>query len=112
VKVNGKLTLGENLADLGGLALAFQAYQASRAGRPPEAAVGGFTPEQQFFLAHAQAWCQQIRPENARLRAVTDPHSPARWRVNGPLANLPAFASAFRCQAGAPMVRAERCDVW
>jgi endothelin-converting enzyme/putative endopeptidase len=112
VKVNGRLTLGENLADLGGLALAYQAYQASRAGRPPEAPVAGFTPAQQFFLAHAQAWCQLIREENARLRAVTDPHSPARWRVNGPLSNLPAFAEAFRCQAGSPMVRAERCEVW
>jgi len=112
VKLNGKLTLGENLADLGGLALAFQAYQASRAGQLPEAPVAGFTPEQQFFLAHAQAWCQQLRPENARLRAVTDPHSPARWRVNGPLSNLPAFAAAFQCRSGSPMVRAERCDVW
>ncbi len=112
VKVNGKLTLGENIADLGGLTLSFQAYQASRAGKPAEPPVAGYTPEQQFFLAHAQAWCQQIRPENARLRAVTDPHSPARWRVNGPLSNLPAFAAAFQCKAGAPMVRAERCDIW
>ena len=112
VKVNGQLTLGENLADLGGLTLAFQAYQASRAGKPPEAPVAGFTPPQQFFLAHAQAWCQLIRDENARLRAVTDPHSPARWRVNGPLSNLPAFAEAFQCRPGSAMVRAERCDVW
>jgi predicted metalloendopeptidase len=112
VKVNGKLTLGENLADLGGLKLAFAAYRASRAGRLPEAPVGGFTPAQQFFLAHAQAWCQQIRPEAARLRALTDPHSPARWRVNGPLSNLGEFAEAFQCRAGDPMVRAERCEVW
>ena len=112
VRVNGKLTLGENLADLGGLTLSHAAYQASRAGKPPEAAVGGFTAEQQFFLAHAQAWCALIRPENARLRAVTDPHSPARWRVNGPLSNLPAFARAFSCRAGDPMVRADRCEVW
>ncbi|MCL5269264.1 MAG: M13 family metallopeptidase [bacterium] len=112
VKLDGKLTLGENIADLGGLSLAYGAYRASRAGKPEEAPVGGFTADQQFFLAHAQAWCAQIRPENARLRAVTDPHSSARWRVNGPLSNLGEFAAAFQCRAGAPMVRAERCDIW
>jgi predicted metalloendopeptidase len=112
VKLDGKLTLGENLADLGGLKLAYSAYRASRAGKPEEAPVGGFSADQQFFLAHAQAWCAQIRPENARLRAATDPHSSARWRVNGPLSNLGEFAAAFTCGAGAPMVRAERCDVW
>jgi putative endopeptidase len=112
VKLDGKLTLGENIADLGGLTLAYTAYHASRAGQPEEAPVGGFTADQQFFLAHAQAWCAQIRPENARLRAVTDPHSSARWRVNGPLSNLAQFAAAFQCGAGAPMVRAERCDIW
>jgi endothelin-converting enzyme/putative endopeptidase len=112
VKVNGELTLGENIADLGGLKLAFAAYQASREGKPPEAPVGGFSADQQFFLAAAQAWCSKIRPENARLRALTDPHSPARWRVNGPLANLPEFARAFSCGPGAPMVKAPRCEVW
>jgi predicted metalloendopeptidase len=112
VKVNGELTLGENIADLGGLELAFAAYRASREGKPAEAPVGGFSGEQQFFLAAAQAWCAKIRPENARLRALTDPHSPARWRVNGPLANLPEFAEAFSCRAGDPMVRAPRCEVW
>jgi putative endopeptidase len=112
VKLNGKLTLGENIADLGGLKLSHAAYLASRAGKEPEAKVGGFTPEQQFFLAHAQAWCQIIRPENARMRALTDPHSPAQWRVNGPLSNLTEFAQAFQCKPGDPMVRAERCDIW
>jgi predicted metalloendopeptidase len=112
VKLDGKLTLGENLADLGGLKLAYSAYRASRSGKLEEAPVGGFSADQQFFLAHAQAWCAQIRPENARLRAATDPHSSARWRVNGPLSNLGEFATAFQCRAGAPMVRAERCDVW
>ncbi len=112
VKLNGKLTLGENIADLGGLKLAFSAYQASRAGHLPEAPVAGFTAEQQFFLAAAQVWCTQIRPENARLRAATDPHSSAKWRVNGPLANLPEFAGAFQCKAGDPMVRADRCEIW
>jgi len=112
VRLNGKLTLGENLADLGGLRLSFAAYQASRAGQPAEAPVGGFSADQQFFLAAAQVWCAQIRPENARLRAATDPHSSARWRVNGPMSNLPEFAGAFQCKAGDPMVRAERCEVW
>ena len=112
VKLNGKLTLGENIADLGGLKLSHAAYVASRAGKPPEPKVGGFSPEQQFFLAHAQAWCQLIRPENARMRAMTDPHSPAQWRVNGPLSNISEFAQAFQCKPGDPMVRAERCDVW
>jgi endothelin-converting enzyme/putative endopeptidase len=74
--------------------------------------VAGYTPSQQFFLAHAQAWCQLIRPENARLRALTDPHSPAQWRVNGPLSNLPEFARAFSCKPGDPMVRAEACTIW
>ena len=114
VKVNGKLTLGENIADLGGLKLAFSAYRASRAGKPAEAPVAGFTPEQAFFLGYAQAWCTAIRPEQARLRAATDPHAPPRWRVNGPLSNLAEFAQAFACPAGSPMVRsgAERCEVW
>ena len=112
LKLNGKLTLGENIADLGGLKLAFAAYQRSRRGRPAESQVAGFTPEQQFFLAAAQVWCSKMRPEEARRRVVVDPHSPPRWRVNGPLSNLPEFARAFGCQADAPMVRKERCQVW
>lgn len=113
VHVNGELTLGENIADLGGLKLAFAAYEASRAGRPREARVAGFTPEQAFFVSFAQNWCTVTRPELARLRAATDPHSPPRWRVNGPLSNLDEFRQAFSCQAGA-MVRAgdQRCAVW
>jgi endothelin-converting enzyme/putative endopeptidase len=112
VKLNGKLTLGENIADLGGLKLAFAAYQASRAGKEPEPIAGKFTPEQAFFVGYAQSWCTKIRPEFARVRAVIDPHSPPLWRVNGPLANLPEFSSAFQCKPGAKMVRADRCEVW
>jgi len=112
VKLDGRLTLGENLSDLGGLSLAYSAWQASRAGRAPEESAAGFTPEQQFFLSAAQIWCEVSSPENQRLRALTDPHSPGRWRVNGPLSNLPPFAEAFGCRAGEPMVRAERCAVW
>jgi endothelin-converting enzyme/putative endopeptidase len=111
VKLNGKLTLGENIADLGGVKLAFAAWRA-RAQGGPRAAVAGFTPEQLFFVGYAQAWCTKVRPELARLRARIDPHSPARWRVNGPLSNLPEFAAAFACPAGSGMVRAERCEVW
>jgi endothelin-converting enzyme/putative endopeptidase len=111
LKLNGKLTLGENIADLGGLKLAFAAYEASRRGRPA-VPVNGFTAQQAFFIAYAQSWCTKIRPEAARLRAQTDPHSPARWRVNGPLSNLPEFATAFQCAAGSPMVRGDRCEVW
>jgi endothelin-converting enzyme/putative endopeptidase len=112
LKLNGELTLGENIADLGGVKLAYQAYQASRAAGRPEPPIEGFTPAQAFFVSYAQSWCSKVRPEAARLRAQTDPHSPARWRVNGPLSNLVEFASAFGCPAAAPMVRAERCDVW
>ena len=112
LKVNGRLTLGENIADLGGLKLALSAYRASRKGKPPEASADGLTPEQQFFVAAGQLWCGKVRPELARVRAQTDPHSPPRWRVNGPLSNLKEFAAAFACKADSPMVRSERCEVW
>jgi endothelin-converting enzyme/putative endopeptidase len=117
VRLNGELTLGENIADLGGLKLAYAAMEAARReGAAPggEAKVAGFGPEQQFFLGYAQSWCAKYREEDLRLRAVTDPHSPPRFRVNGPLSNLPEFAAAFQCAEGTPMVRkaAERCEVW
>jgi endothelin-converting enzyme/putative endopeptidase len=112
VKLNGKLTLGENIADLGGLELALSAYRASRAGKGREPALEGFTPEQAFFVAFAQVWCTAIRPEYARLKAATDPHAPPRWRVNGPLSNMPAFREAFACPAGSAMVRSDRCALW
>ncbi len=114
VKLNGRLTLGENIADLGGVKLSHAAYAASRKGKPPEAPVAGFSPEQAFFLGFAQAWCESTRPEQARMYAAVDPHSPGRWRVNGPLSNLPEFAKAFSCPAGSAMVRPpeKRCEVW
>jgi endothelin-converting enzyme/putative endopeptidase len=88
--------------------------RAAMEGKPPPAAVAGFDPEQQFFLGYAQSWCSKYRDENLRLRAVTDPHSPAKQRVNGPLSNLPEFAKAFQCAEGTAMVRpaADRCEVW
>ncbi len=112
VHVNGKLTLGENIADLGGLKLSMAAYRAAHKGQKPEATIGGFTPEQQFFLAAAHVWCSKIRPEEARRRVMLDPHSPPKWRVNGPLSNLPDFAEAFQCKPGDAMVRKERCELW
>jgi endothelin-converting enzyme/putative endopeptidase len=108
--VNGKLTLGENIADNGGLRLALMALTDLLAGQatPPVANL----PEQRFFLGWAQAWCENITPEAARLSAQADSHSPPRYRVNGAVSNMPEFALAFGCKAGAPMVRAEQCRVW
>jgi endothelin-converting enzyme/putative endopeptidase len=109
--LDGELTLGENIADLGGLKLAWAALQAARV---PPRPVAGFTADQQFFVGLARIWCSATREPYARLLAVTDPHAPARFRVNGTLANTPAFARAFQCREGSPMVRppAERCEVW
>jgi len=115
VRLDGKLTLGENIADLGGLRLAFAAMQAARRGDEKAApAIAGFGPDQQFFVGYAQSWCSKYRDEALRLRAVTDPHAPAPFRVNGPLSNMAEFAASFRCAEGAPMVRpaASRCEVW
>ncbi len=112
VKLNGQLTLGENVADNGGVRVAFAAFLAARAGRAAAEPQDGFTPQQRFFLGYAQIWCQNVTPEAARLRAQTDPHSPGQWRVNGVVANMPEFAAAFGCQAGRPMVREDACRVW
>jgi putative endopeptidase len=112
--VNGKLTLGENTADFGGLTIAYRALERSMAGKPRPALVNGFTPEQEFFLSWANIWRQAIRPAFARTLALTDPHSPSRWRVDGPLSNMPEFAAAFHCQAGDQMVRPpdQRAQIW
>ncbi|HET6230456.1 MAG TPA: M13 family metallopeptidase [Longimicrobiaceae bacterium] len=103
--VNGRLTLGENIADYGGLLTAYDALQRAlqRNGRP--APIEGFTPEQRFFIGYAQSWRSNTRPEAMRNRVTVDPHAPERWRVNGPLSNMPSFAAAFGCKAGDPMVR-------
>jgi putative endopeptidase len=114
VHVNGKLTLGENLADLGGLSVSYAALEKALAqkGRPP--LIDGFTPEQRFFLAWAQIWRQNITPEAQRVRINTDPHSPGQWRTNGPVSNMPQFAAAFGCKPGDPMVRPDsvRPVIW
>ena len=112
VKLNGKLTLGENVADNGGVRVAYAAFLATLAGRAAAEPQDGFTPQQRFFLGYAQIWCQNVTPEAARLRAQTDPHSPGQWRVNGVVANMPEFAAAFGCQPGRPMVRENACRVW
>jgi len=112
--VNGQLTLGENIADLGGLTIAYYAFEQSLAGKPRPRDIDGFTPEQRFFLAFAQGWRNRMRPETLRLRTLTDPHSPPRWRVNGPTSNMPEFARAFGCKAGDAMLRPDsvRAEVW
>ncbi len=109
--VNGDLTLGENTADLGGITIAYYAYEKSLNGKPG-VIIDGFTPEQRFFLGYAQSWRRKMRPEIERLRTLTDPHSPAQYRVNGPLSNFPEFAKAFGCKAGDAMVRAEKVSIW
>jgi endothelin-converting enzyme/putative endopeptidase len=112
VHLNGKLTLGENTADNGGVHLSFMALMKSLEGKPQPAKIDGFTPQQRFFLGYAQVWCQNVRPEAARMRAQTDPHSDGRDRVNGVLGNMPEFASAFACRAGQPMIHQPACRVW
>jgi putative endopeptidase len=112
--VNGRLTLGENIGDLGGLTIAYVALQKALAAKGQPAAIGGFTPGQRFFLNWAQVWRQTIRDEARRVRLATDPHSPGQFRTNGPLSNMPEFAGAFGCAAGSPMVRPEdvRTSIW
>jgi putative endopeptidase len=112
--VNGKLTLGENIADLGGLLIAHGAYRRSLQGKPAPAPIDGLTGDQRFFLAWAQIWRAKTRPEYTRLLVNVDPHAPPEFRTIGPLSNIPAFAQAFGCKAGDPMVRpeSERAQIW
>jgi len=111
---NGKLVLGESIADLGGAKLAYLAYEKSREGKGPEPTIDGFTPEQQFFLAWGQWRGDETRPEAQRTMVQGDPHPVAKFRVNGPLSNSPYFRAAFSCKPDAEMVRPDalRCDVW
>jgi endothelin-converting enzyme/putative endopeptidase len=111
IKINGKLTLGEDVADLGGTTLAYLAWKAATIGQDLKPA-DGFTPEQRFFVGMAQWACGDERPENKRLNAVTNEHSPNEYRINGVVANMPQFGQAFSCQAGQPMVRAQACRIW
>jgi predicted metalloendopeptidase len=110
----GQQVVGESVADLGGLTVAYAAYQKSLEGKPRPKDINGFTPEQRFFLGWAQVWAQNIRPEAARLRTATDSHPLGKFRVNGPLSNMTQFAAAYQCKAGDPMVRPpdQRCQIW
>ncbi len=111
IRINSRLTLGEDVADLGGLVLAWMAWHEQTKGTVL-APADGLSPEQRFFVGYAQWACANERPENLRVNALTDPHSPMKYRVNGPLANLPEFEEAFECRPGQPMVRERRCRVW
>ena len=112
VKLNGKLTLGENVADNGGLRIAYMALMEASKGKKPTS-VDGLTPEQRFFLGWGQVWCSHMTPQAARLQAQTDPHSPGEFRVNGVVSNMPEFQKAFGCKVGQPMVRSDKaCRVW
>jgi len=108
---NGKLVLGESIGDLGGLAIAYAAYEKSVEGKRSKD-IDGFTPEQRFFLGWAQVWGTNQRAEAARLQTNTNPHPLARFRANGPLSNMDAFAKAFGCKKGDPMVREQSCKIW
>lgn len=109
--INGNLTLGENIGDLGGLAIAYTALVDALKGKKIEN-IDGFTPEQRFFLGWAQVWAAKATPEFERRQVLTDPHSAAKWRVNGPLSNMPEFAQAFGCKQGQAMVRKDACLIW
>jgi putative endopeptidase len=114
VHLNGKLTLGENLADLGGLWLAWIAWldRAETAHIDMKATTDGYTPDQRFWIAYAQQWCTQTRPEQLRTQAQTDPHAPDEYRTNTVLEDLPEFAKSFSCKKTAPMVAPTPCRVW
>ncbi len=112
--LDGRLTFDENVADLAGVPYAYAAMARQLGSHISERGADGFTPAQRFFITYAQQWCSAERPEYVRERLDQEPHAPSRFRVNGPLSNLPAFADAFSCSKDAPMVRAQsaRCVIW
>jgi putative endopeptidase len=112
VFVDGKLTLGENIGDFAGLTVSYDAYMKSLEGNPRPADIDGFTPEQRFFLGWAQVWAAKSTPAAELVQVKGDPHSPARFRVNGPMSNMPQFAKAFGCKEGQKMVRKDSCFIW
>jgi len=111
IKINGKLTLGEDVADLGGTFLAYLAWKDATKGQNLEPR-DGFTPDQRFFIGMAQWACGDERPESKRLNALTNPHSPDEYRINGVVSNMPEFQQAFSCRIGQPMVHTNPCKVW
>jgi predicted metalloendopeptidase len=114
VHLDGKLTAGENIADNGGVKLAYEAYKAWRTQQkqPPPREVDGFSDDQLYYLAYAQSWCEKVTPENLETMAHSNPHSPPKWRVDGVIVNQPGFAPAFKCAAGTPMNPGKQCNVW
>jgi predicted metalloendopeptidase len=112
VKLNGNLTLGENVADNGGVRIAYYALMELLARKASPGPIDGFTPEQRFFISYAQVWCENAADQDFRRRAQEDVHSPGRWRANGVLQNMPEFRKAFGCKDGAPMAPANACRVW
>lgn len=114
VRLDGKLTAGENIADNGGVKLAYLAYQAWKHQQrpPPPASVEGYTDDQLYFLAYGQSWCDKRTPEALETMAHSNPHSPPMWRVNGVIVNQPGFGTAFQCAAGTPMNPGKPCSVW
>ena len=111
IKINGKLTLGEDVADLGGTLLAYLAWKEATKDQKLQP-IDGFTPDQRFFIAYGQQWCSSNKDETKRLRAAIDPHSPDQYRANGVVSNMPEFREAFHCKPGQPMVRENACRVW
>ncbi len=111
IHINSKLTSGEDVADLGGTLLAYLAWKKSTAGQPQPSA-DGLTPDQRFFVGMAQWACGDERPEHKRQNAITDPHSPDQYRINGVVSDMPEFGQAFGCKPGQPMMRANGCRVW
>jgi putative endopeptidase len=114
LKLNGRLTLGENTADNGGARIALMALHdmMTQAAQDPNQKIDGFTPDQRFFLGFGRVWCQNTTPELSRMLVRVDPHSPGRWRVNGVVRNMPEFQKAFGCKPGQPMVPENACRVW
>jgi putative endopeptidase len=111
IHINSKLTSGEDVADLGGTLIAYIAWKHATETEHLKP-IDGFTPDQRFFIGFAQWACENKRPENSRVNALTDPHSPGFARINGIVTNMPQFATAFSCKAGQPMVKAQVCKVW
>jgi predicted metalloendopeptidase len=112
VHLDGKLTAGENIADNGGVKLAYEAYKTWRQGKDVAKDVEGYSDDQLYFLAYAQSWCEKVTPELLETMAHSNPHSPPMWRVNGVIVNQPGFGAAFSCKAGTPMNPGKQCSVW
>jgi putative endopeptidase len=114
VYLNGKLTLGENTADNGGLHIAYMALldTLKDEGKSIDDKIDGFTEAQRYFIGFAQVWCQNTTDATARQLALVDPHSPGKWRTNGAVQNLDAFGKAFSCKRGQPMFPVKSCRVW